>query len=86
MKKLKSCIVVDPPYDDITQMTNTEIILTSCQKNMQNQQQLVDAMLNMANDNDYYKKVSQISTEEKDRHNTAHMVQQYIDVMEAFIS
>ena len=81
MKKLKSCIVVNPPYEDLTRMTNTDIILTACKKDMCNQDELVNAMCEMSQKIDQYKAAARISEIEKEEYSTEKMVQSYIDTI-----
>ena len=81
MKKLESCIVVNPPYEDLSNMTNTDIILTSCHKDMCNQDEVVDAMCKMASNLEQYQKSAHLREEEKEEYSTEKMVQSYIGII-----
>ena len=82
MAKYESCIVVDPPYDDLTTMTNADIIKTSLKKNMSNQEQLIEAVLKVTDDLDYYKEIARVSDKEKANHSMSNMIESYLSVME----
>ena len=81
MRKLESCIVVSPPYEDLSKMTNSDIILTSYHKDMPNQDEVVNAMCEMASNLEQFKRSAKLSEKEKEQYNTEKMVESYLEII-----
>lgn len=79
---LKSCVVVDPAYEDITKTSNEQILRISAKKDSANKKKLVDAYSKVIADLDSYKANACLTTEEKEKFETRYMVKQYLDIIE----
>lgn len=78
VKDLPACRIVNPPYPDITQLSNEELVNASMQKDMSNQAEIADAMREMACNIETYKKKAVMATEKKVIFNSDSMVGAYL--------
>lgn len=79
---LSSCIVVRTAYDNIVKTSNDQMIKMSLLKLSANNAELTDAFEKMIDNIEKYKQAACISDEEKEKYETAYMVQQYINAIE----
>ena len=83
---LSSCIVVPTAYDDLTLLENNDITRISLEKNMQNQQEIVNAIETIANSIEDYKVNAKLSEEEKDKYSDEYMISEYCHVIDSLFS
>lgn len=79
---LESCVVVNPAYDDITKVSNEEILQISKEKDSKNKAELVSAFLKMVCNLDFYKGKACLSESTKKEYETKTMVERYIHLIE----
>ncbi len=82
--ELDSCIVVKTAYDDVSALTNEQLIATALEKDMKNQSDVVMAIKTMADNLELYKSRAVLTPEQKEVYSTGYMVKQYIDLIESF--
>ena len=78
---LKSCVVVDPAYEDITKTSNEQILKISVKKDSANKSKLVDAYSKVIDGLDTYKSDAILPAEDKEQFETGYMVNQYLEIV-----
>lgn len=76
-----SCIVVPTPYPDIVTLKPDELNAVSILKDMPNQDAVVDAILEMAENLPQYQKKAQLTPEQKQQFSVEQMVNSYLDML-----
>lgn len=76
-----ACVVVPTPYPDIVTLKPEELNRVAMLKDMPNQRAVVDAIMEMVDNLDEYRRKAQLTPEQKQQFSVDEMVDSYLDIL-----